>query len=122
MRRLLALALLAGLLVVGACGTPRRGENLGSVPTLDAVEQRGQRVFMKHCNACHVGGSGALAPAINDKALPVFLMKFQVRRGLGAMPSFSKNEISDAELYEVMSYIKALRRAGPRQEIVRADG
>ncbi|BAU49658.1 cytochrome C [Sulfurifustis variabilis] len=115
MKKLVRVLLLLGL-AAAACASPRRGENLGNAPVLDsASEQRGRAVFMRHCNACHVGGAGALGPAINDKPLPVFLVKFQVRRGLGAMPRFSKNELGDAELDDLMAYLLALRRAGGRE-------
>lgn len=109
-----ALLLLVVTAMVAACGTARRSEALGNAPTLaSAAERSGQKVFMQHCNSCHVGGAGALAPAINDKPLPTFLMRFQVRRGLGAMPAFSETDISDAELDDLMAYLLALRRAGP---------
>ena len=39
-------------------------------------------------------------------------MRFQVRAGLGAMPSFSEEQISDAELEDLLDYIVALRRHG----------
>lgn len=35
---------------------------------------------------------------INNKPLPGFLIKFQVRNGLGAMPAFSKEHVSPEEL------------------------
>lgn len=120
MNQPIVLTLLAGALLLSACATPRRAENLGNAPSLQATEQRGRDVFMKHCNACHVGGSGALAPAINDKPLPVFLMKFQVRHGLGVMPGFSKEQISDTELEDLMAYLKALRRGAPAKDAARA--
>lgn len=110
----------AGLVVLvvlvtfaGACASPRRGENLGNAPAItDSSEQRGREQYMRHCNACHVGGSGALGPALNDKRLPVFLMRFQVRHGLGAMPRFTREQISDEELDHLMAYLLLLRRAG----------
>ena len=111
--RLVPLLLLA-LAVLAACGTARRSETLGNAPTLaSTAEQRGQVVFMKNCNSCHVGGTGALGPAINDKPLPGFLIRFQVRNGLGAMPAFSDKEISDAALEDLVAYLRALRDAGP---------
>jgi len=57
----------------------------------------------------HASG-GSLAPAINNKPLPGFLMKFQVRHGIGAMPAFSKRELPPDELDAVVKYLKALRR------------
>jgi mono/diheme cytochrome c family protein len=72
---------------------------------------RGQIVFMKNCHQCHPGGEAGLAPAINNKPFPEFLKKFQVRHGLGAMPSFSDGRISDDELDDLMEYLKTLRRS-----------
>ena len=69
----------------------------------------GEQVFAARCHQCHPGGAGGLGPAINDKPLPVALMKTQVREGLGAMPAFSQAEINDDELEDVIRYLKALR-------------
>ena len=46
---------------------------------------------------------------MNDNPLPVSLMKTQVRQGLGTMPVFSKQDISDEQLDELIRYLKALR-------------
>jgi len=67
---------------------------------------------MKHCNQCHPGGEGGVGPALNNKPLPGFLIKFQVRRGMGAMPAFSSQVISDAQLDSLASYLKELRQHG----------
>jgi mono/diheme cytochrome c family protein len=113
--------LLAGSFFVASCGSairdePRtRGMSVGS-------EQLtiGQQVFAQHCHQCHPGGAGGLAPAINDKPLPVWLMKTQVRAGLGAMPAFSKDHISDEQLDALMAYLKALRATGSTSETKRS--
>lgn len=108
--------LVAGLAVVmlAGCGSARRGEPLGVVPVLDTPqERRGQQVFMRHCTQCHNGGAGSLGPALNDKPLPNFLIRLQVRRGLGAMPAFPADKISDAQLDDLVAYLRALRHARP---------
>ncbi len=46
---------------------------------------------------CHPGGEAGLGPALNWNPAPGFIKKFQVRHGLGVMPSFKSNEISKAE-------------------------
>jgi mono/diheme cytochrome c family protein len=44
-------------------------------------------LLMRHCHQCHPrGGDGGLRPALNNKPVPGFLVKCQVRLGLGAMP------------------------------------
>lgn len=113
MRLPIVIALAAVTLSLAACGSARRGEPLRAVPVLDTqAEVQGQHVFMRHCTQCHDGGAGSLGPALNDKPLPGFLIRLQVRRGLGAMPGFSAEKISDAELNALVAYLRALRAAG----------
>jgi mono/diheme cytochrome c family protein len=66
---------------------------------------------MRACYQCHPGGMAGLGPAINDKPLPGWLIKTQVRQGLGAMPSFDESELSDADLEALVEYISALKNA-----------
>jgi len=63
----------------------------------DAKTQHGQQLFMQNCQKCHPGGEAGLGPALNWNPAPGFIKKFQVRHGLGVMPSFKSNEISKAE-------------------------
>lgn len=107
---LLVLALAASL---AACGSPRRSEPIaGTLNVDDAALARGRAVFDAHCYPCHTGGEGGMGPVLNDKPLPRFLMRFQVRNGLGEMPSFSKEKIDDRELEDLLDYIVALRHHG----------
>jgi mono/diheme cytochrome c family protein len=103
--------IVAVALTLAACATARRSEPIAGpfVPATAALK-RGEALFDRHCNKCHVGGEAALAPGINDKPLPRFLMHTQVRVGMGAMPSFKKDEISDEEVGLILDYLKALRR------------
>ena len=95
---------------IAGCHPVRRSEPLvGPMVLTDARLHRGRLVFDKWCYKCHAEGEGALGPSLNDKPLPKFLMKFQTRQGLGAMPSFSRDEISDEELNDLVDYIVALR-------------
>ena len=108
-RRSFAVAAL--LLVLAACGPAYRGEPLrGPLVTADPQVLTGERVFHAHCHQCHPGGAGGLGFALNDKPLPGGLIAFQVRNGLGAMPAFSPEEIPDAELDALVTYLLALRR------------
>jgi mono/diheme cytochrome c family protein len=67
---------------------------------------------MRQCSQCHPGGEAVLGPAINNKPLPAFLIRFQVRHGLGAMPAFSEERVTDSDLTDVIAYLKALRQHG----------
>jgi mono/diheme cytochrome c family protein len=104
-----ALALLAAL--AAGCGSARRGEPLAGPLAVAAPEaRRGEAVFMRHCHQCHPGGEAGLAPSINDKPVPGFMVKTQVRLGVGAMPGFSREEISPEALDDLVAYLAALRR------------
>jgi mono/diheme cytochrome c family protein len=92
----------------------RRGEPIvGPLPTNDPDVEHGKIVFANRCYACHPGGEGGLGPGLNDKQLPVFAMKLQVRTGIvgfGVMPSFNAHQIPRDDLNDLMKYIKATRK------------
>jgi mono/diheme cytochrome c family protein len=104
----LAGAWLAFLCAV-ACSSPA-SEPLTGRPALAAEAERGERLFMRHCHACHPGGEAGLAPGIADKPLPRALMRLQVRAGVGAMPAFSEEELPAGDLDALLDYVAALRR------------
>ncbi len=112
-RNIAGVALIGVCLVSLACGSARRREPIATPVALDERAERGRAVFMDNCHQCHPGGEAGLGPALNDKPFPEFLKKFQVRHGLGTMPSFSKAKISDEQLDDLMEYLKALRRSRP---------
>ena len=112
-RRVASAAVIGLCLLSLACGAARRREPLAIPAPLDERAERGRAVFMTNCHQCHPGGEAGLGPALNDKPFPEFLKKFQVRHGLGTMPSFSEQKISDEQLDDLMEYLKALRRARP---------
>ncbi|HZW09868.1 MAG TPA: cytochrome c [Phycisphaerales bacterium] len=104
-------------LCAASCMSQRRGEPVAAA--FDAhteAERVGGEVFMRHCHQCHPGGMRGLGPAINDKPLPAWLIKFQVRNGLGAMPAFDEQRISDPELDALAAYVLALRDRKPRRD------
>ena len=108
------LGMLGIILALGACATARKVEPLA--PPIDVSDPKvahGQKVFFQHCHQCHPHGQGGLGPAIVNKPLPEFLMKFQVRHGLGTMPSFAADRIPPADLEALMEYIKAVRGNEP---------
>lgn len=108
--------ILAVLVVVQlGCHSVRRGEPIqGSMKFYYSDVARGEKVFMEHCYQCHPNGEGGLGPSINDKPAPGFLVKTQIRKGLGTMPSFTDKEISKEELNDLTDYVLALRRHDDR--------
>ena len=113
-----ALRRVRGVLVVAAfatigCGSSRRDAPLSEpLAANSATVERGQLVFMDQCYQCHPGGSAGLGPALNDKPLPKFLIRTQVRKGFGPMPAYSEEEISDDDLEALAEYCVTLRRSG----------
>ena len=106
------LSLLAGVLIVCACGSAWRGEPKAPPVQLTSAEaRRGEQVFMMHCQQCHPGGTAGLGPAINDKPLPGALIRFQVRNGLGAMPAFDSTRIDERDLDALVAYLLDVRRS-----------
>lgn len=108
--RALALGALAAALT--GCYANRSEPIKGALDVSDPKVAHGRTVFMAKCYKCHPGGDAGLGPAINNKPLPDFLVRYQTRHGLGAMPPFDKDEISDGDLEDVTAYLKALRRNG----------
>lgn len=94
---------------VDACSTRRSEPLLGSFQSNNPQVTKGQVVYMEHCQKCHPLGEAGLGPAINSNPAPGFIKRFQVRHGLGAMPSFEVDQISQQELLDLSEYIKALR-------------
>jgi mono/diheme cytochrome c family protein len=98
------------LVLLSGCGSARRSEPIaGPMPMAGAGLTEGRKLFMRNCDQCHPRGEAGLAPALNNKPVPAFVTKLQVRHGLGAMPSFSKEEISDEDLGKIILYLEALR-------------
>lgn len=98
---------------IGPGGYYRRGEAIGrSVALATNARARGQVVYMKHCYACHQGGEGGLGPALLQLA-PGPIVRTQIRAGLGVMPRFSHEEISIAEMNDLLTYVRGSRLAGP---------
>jgi mono/diheme cytochrome c family protein len=97
------------ILMMAGCGTklmlPAEGEQL--VQSEFAVA--GKEIFMQYCNRCHPAGNAGLGPSIINKPLPGFLIRMQVRRGFGVMPSFAKENLSNDELDKLVAYIKEVR-------------
>ncbi len=102
------LGVLAVLALV-SCGPSRRGPAFGTPRELNAQQQEGRVLFMRSCNMCHPGGSSGLGPGINDKPLPSVAMRTQIRQGVGAMPAFTEEMLSDAQVDAIIAYLNELQ-------------
>jgi mono/diheme cytochrome c family protein len=108
MRKSIFIVALFAALTSG-CISSRRGEPIVGPMQLNPQMERGRLVFQQRCHQCHPGGEGGLGPALNNKPAPKFLMKTQVRLGLGAMPRFHEDTIPSNQLDDVVAYVTALR-------------
>jgi mono/diheme cytochrome c family protein len=107
----IAFACTVGAALTGAgCASARKSEIPESRFQADAKLAEGRLVFMHTCNQCHVLGGPGLGPGINDKPLPAFAIKMQVRKGVGTMPAFGPYDISDEQLDAVVDYLQTLRK------------
>jgi mono/diheme cytochrome c family protein len=106
---LLGFVLLVLLSTLAASCIMRRGEPLTGkeFAPANANIANGERMYMVHCQKCHPGGEAGLGPAINPNPAPGFIKRFQVRHGLGVMPSFKRHEISRQDLHNISKYMKA---------------
>lgn len=104
-------SLFVGLLVLlyGCAPAYRGAPILGPLELSGPQVVQGERVFAANCNQCHPTGGRGLAPGITNKPLPGWVVRFQVRNGLGEMPAFSEEEISSEELDAIVAYLDALR-------------
>lgn len=93
-----------------ACSSRRSEPLRGSLELSNDRVKNGHVLYMEHCQKCHPQGEGGLAPAINSNLAPGFIKRFQMRHGLGVMPSFKDDEISDEQLKDISKYLKALKR------------
>lgn len=101
--------LLVALVLLQACGSARRSEPVADAAALSPAALQGERAFARHCHECHPGGEAGLGPALNNKPLPGWLIGFQVRNGLGAMPPFTPKDVSEEELASIVAYLEELR-------------
>ena len=107
--RLLPVFALATLLA--GCIEARRSEPIaGPFEPTDARLKQGEMLFDRNCSKCHPGGEAGLGPAINNKPLPKFLIHTQIRVGMGEMPAFKKDELSEDQVDSILDYLEALRK------------
>lgn len=72
--------------------------------------QQGRVLFDEYCATCHPGGMGGVGFAIINKPLPEDLIQFQIRNGIGVMPAFDENVLTDEEVESIAEYLVYLRK------------
>ena len=105
-----------GLMLLSACAPARRAEPIvGPMTNVEASVKRGEQLYNMHCYQCHTAGEGGLGPSLNDKPLPRFAIHLQTRHGLGVMPGFSEQQLSDRQVSDIADYLVALRHHGVKR-------
>ncbi|GHA25394.1 hypothetical protein GCM10007103_03290 [Salinimicrobium marinum] len=95
---------------VSSCSTPK------TVPYARVVEmpnenlKNGRILFNNHCATCHPEGLSGVGLAIINKPLPKGLIKFQIRNGIGLMPAFNEEQLSDGQVENIAEYLLYLRK------------
>lgn len=86
---------------------------LGSA--LSADVEAGRQIVAKNCSMCHLqDGTAAGGPgpnlSISRETTNAQRVQRTVRNGDGAMPPFSQQQISDADLAKVVAYLQAIHK------------
>lgn len=112
MKRLVAILILAPVLFSLSCKSRKEAPYITPLENASIEVQEGKLLFHNYCNKCHPDGTAGLGPSIINKPLPDFLIRFQIRNGLGVMPAFKKEYLPDEDVKKIISYINALQDAG----------
>jgi mono/diheme cytochrome c family protein len=101
----------AGMLMLLAACTPAKqtASEISPMRMSDTAIQTGERLYNTYCYKCHAMGTGGLGFSLNDKPLPRFAIRLQIRHGLGYMPAFSEEVLSDQQVEEIIDYVIAMR-------------
>jgi mono/diheme cytochrome c family protein len=112
-----SLALLAGALVLAACGqtsttTPTPQTVIGKVaapPVVKGDATAGKQVFeTAGCKSCHTlkdaAATGTVGPNLDDKKPPAALVVDRVTNGKGVMPSFG-GQLTPKQIADVAAYV-----------------
>jgi mono/diheme cytochrome c family protein len=92
------------------CAPAYRGAVLsGPIDLSDPQVAEGRRLFDRHCHQCHPNASAGLGPSITPSST---IVRFQVRHGLGVMPAFGPERITDEELDALVAYLMLVRAFG----------
>jgi mono/diheme cytochrome c family protein len=75
--------------------------------------EAGRKVFVAQCQLCHLNGgksSGGPGPslALSRKALDANKVRENVRKGEAAMPAFDQTKVTDADLENIVVYLRSI--------------
>lgn len=73
----------------------------------------GEQLFVRSCNTCHPGGKENIGPSLDklDEHFPEdSQLKSLIRSGQGAMPAQPPDTINDAELDNLVRYLRVLTK------------
>jgi mono/diheme cytochrome c family protein len=113
MKKLLIILVLGALLIalLWVSLDHRRSEPFrGPIEARTASVDRGEQKFAQYCFKCHPSGEAGLGPSLNWNPAPRFVLAFQIRQGLGTMPAFAREHLTDEDMSDIITYLKALKR------------
>ena len=96
-----------------AAGTKAAPAPTAPLPTqADAKAEAGRLVFAKTCAGCHLGQGTQAGKApqlsVSQNAINPDFVRHQVRNGKAPMPAFDQSKVSDADLENIIAYLKAI--------------
>ena len=102
---------------LSSCSAPKTAP-LAEVTKMPTEKlQRGRVLFDEYCATCHPGGMGGVGFAIINKPLPEDLIQFQIRNGIGVMPAFDENVLTDEEVESIAEYLVYLRKGKKGEKV-----
>lgn len=112
------LLVLAGSLMVSGCAMTEEMRRINETNQAEHVREAGrstnltgEQLFIRSCNTCHPGGGKGFGPTLENmgKDFPTdAALKAFIRKGKGAMPAQPKDTINDAEMDELVIYLRNL--------------
>ena len=97
-------------LITSCCSAPKRKPVAEAVSMPTEELENGRMLFNGYCGTCHPGGMSGVGPAIINKPLPASLIRFQIRNGLGVMPAFDNEVLTDKQVEHIAEYLVYLRK------------
>ena len=110
MKRMLIVVPTIVIVALNSCSLRRSEPLKGTFVAKNSIVARGEIMFHLHCQKCHPAGEAGLGPNLNWTPAPSFVNRFQVRHGLGTMPSFRQDEIAKADVKAIAKYMKAFKK------------